>query len=170
MENIMEFQLERGTQPAQDSTPSASMALESEPTIIPSILLSDQSIVEQGTQKRTIVGCFDQFVFPQFPATYPRFFITSWVTNAEGTLSELDLTMRIEQKGSVHVVHSSSINIPLGEERKFERTQMLAFAIPVPSITFPTPGVYTVLVFFNGEEVGKRDINVLQVAIKDPTV
>jgi hypothetical protein len=40
----------------------------------------------------------------------------------------------------------------------------MAFSVPVPLITFPTPGTYTVLVLLNGEEAGKRDINVLQVA------
>lgn len=145
----------------------SNMAIESEPSLIPSILLSDQSIVEQGTQKRSVVGCFDQFVFPQFPANYPRFFITAWVTNVEGTLTELDMTARIEQKDSAHVVFSSSIKLPLGEERKFERHQIMGFAIPVPMITFPTPGVYTVIILFNGEEVGKRDVSVYQVAIKD---
>ena len=146
------------------------MAIESEPSLVPSIFLSDLSIVEQGTQKRSLVGCFDQFGFPQFPANYPRFFITAWITNVEGKLTELDLTTRIEQKGSAHVVFSSSIKLPLGEGRKFERNQIVAIAIPVPMVTFPTPGVYTVLILFNGEEVGKRDVNVQQVAIENKTV
>jgi len=34
----------------------------------------------------------------------------------------------------------------------------------VLGITFPTPGTYRVLILLNGDEVGKRDINVLQVA------
>lgn len=143
------------------------MALESEPSVVPGIFLSDQSIVEQGTSKRSLVGCFDQFVFPQFPANFPRFFITTWVTNIEGMVSELDLTARIEQKGSVHVVFSTSLKIGLDHEKQFERNQIVAFAVPVPMITFPTPGIYTVVIFFNGEEVGKRDINVLQVAIEN---
>jgi hypothetical protein len=140
------------------------MPIESEPSIIPCILLSDLSIVEHGTQKRSLVGCFDQFAFPQFPANYVRFFITFWVSNIEGTISELDLTTRIEQTGSAHVVFSTSIKLPLGEERKFARNELMAFSVPVPGIGFPTPGTYRVLILLNGDEVGKRDINVLQVA------
>jgi len=49
------------------------MAIESEPTVLPSIFLSDLSIVEHGTQKRSLVGCFDKFTFPLFPANYPGF-------------------------------------------------------------------------------------------------
>ena len=156
-----DFPLETGIFLAQN--PSA-MPIESEPSVLPCILLSDLSIVEQGTQKRSLVGCFDQFAFPQFPATYLRFFITFWVTNIEGVVSELDLTTRIEQTGSAHVVFSSSVKLPLGEEKRFARTEIMAFSVPVPGITFPTPGTYRVLILLNGDEVGKRDINVLQVA------
>lgn len=132
------------------------MALESEPSVIPGIFLSDLSIIEQGTQKRSLIGCFDNFSFPQFPAQYPRFFITIWVTNIEGSLTEIDLTTRIEQKGSAHVVFSSSIKAQLNEEKKFERKNILAFSIPVPGITFPTPGTYTVVILFNGDEAGSE--------------
>ncbi|HAF13963.1 MAG TPA: hypothetical protein DCK99_09750 [Blastocatellia bacterium] len=140
------------------------MALESEPSVVPGIFLSDNSIIEHKTEKRSLIGCFDQFAFPQFPAKYPRFFITIWVTNIEGTLTQIDLTTRIEQKGSAHVVFSSSIKAELAEEKKFERKNILAFSIPVPGITFPTPGTYTVVILLNGEEAGKRDISVDQVA------
>ena len=140
------------------------MPLESEPSVVPGIFLSDLAIVEQGTQKRSLVGCFDQFAFPQFPAAYARFFLTVWVTNIEGTLSEIDLTARIEQKDSAHVVFSSSMKLPLGGEKNFKRDNILAFSVPVPGINFPTPGTYTVVVLLNGDEVGKRDFNVLQIA------
>jgi hypothetical protein len=140
------------------------MPIESEPTIVPGIVLSDLAIVEAGTQKRTLVGCFDQFAFPQFPAAYARFFVTVWVTNVEGKLSEIDLTTRIEQKGSAHVVFSSSAKLPLGGEKNFERNQLMTFSVPVPGLTFPTHGAYTVIILLNGDEVGRRDINVLQIA------
>jgi len=150
-----------GTVPAQTS---CLMALESEPSVLPAIFLSDNSITEQGTQKRSLIGCFDQFSFPQFPAKYPRFFITVWVTNIEGTLTKIDLTTRIQDQKSAHVVFSSSIKAELNEEKKFERDNILAFSIPVPEITFPTQGDYTVVILLNGEEAGKRDIKVLEVA------
>lgn len=140
------------------------MPLESEPSVVPGIFLSDNSITEQGTQKRSLIGCFDQFSFPQFPAKYPRFFITVWVTNIEGALTQIDLTVRIQEQNSAHVVFSSSIKAELHEETKFERENILAFSIPVPGITFPTPGTYTVVILINGEEAGKRDIKVKDVA------
>jgi hypothetical protein len=60
------------------------MALQGEPTVVPGILMSDVSIVEQGSQKRSIIGVFDQFVFPQFPVQIARFQITAWIANLAG--------------------------------------------------------------------------------------
>src|SRR5438552_969461 len=91
------------------------MPFQSEPTVIPAILLSDLAIVEQGSGKRSVIGSFDQFSFPQFPARYERFFITAWVSNLVGSLSELEMASRIEEKGSGHVIFSSSANL------KFEK-------------------------------------------------
>jgi hypothetical protein len=140
----------------------SAMPLQSEPSVISGILLSDMSIVEQGTQKRSIIGCFDQFIFPQFPVQIARFWITTWITNLAGSLSEMELTSRIEEKGSAHVVFSSSTNIKFPAETPLDPTNTMALSTPVVGIIFPKPGVYTILLLLNGDEVGKRDIHVRQ--------
>lgn len=140
------------------------MPLDSEPSVIPGIFFSDGSIVEQGTQKRSLIGCFDQFAFPQFPATYPRFFITFWITNAEGTVTHLEITTRIQDKGSGHVVLSSATKVEFEGEKKITRDEIMALSLGVPSISFPIPGIYTVLILIDGEEAGSRDFRVLQVS------
>jgi hypothetical protein len=138
------------------------MALESEPTVLPAILLSDLSIVEHGTGKRSIVGCFDQLAFPQFPVQLGRFFVTAWLSNLEGKVSSMELTCRIEEKASAHVVFSSSTTIQFGAEHQFARDNIMALATPIQGALFQKPGVYTILLLLNGEESGKRDFNVLQ--------
>jgi Family of unknown function (DUF6941) len=138
------------------------MSLDSEPSVLPAIVFSDSIIVEIGTQKRSIIGSFDQFAFPQFPAAYGRFFITVWIANMQGTLSEMDITVRIEQKGSAHVVFSTTLKIPFGAERPFERHNVMVFSIPVPQVTFPSSGTYTASVRINAEPSGEKDFNVIQ--------
>jgi hypothetical protein len=154
-----EISLARGIIPAQTPPP---MALQSEPTVISGILMSDVSIVEQGTQKRSVIGCFDQFVFPQFPVQIGRFWVTAWITNLAGSLSEMELTTRIEEKGSAHVVFSSSTTIKFPAETPLDPTNTMALSTPVVGVIFQKPGIYTILLLLNGEEVGKRDINVRQ--------
>ena len=136
------------------------MALKSEPTAVPAILLSDASIVEHGTGKRSVIGSFDQFTFPQFPATYGRFFVTAWISNIVGTLSDLELTCRIEEKTSAHVVFSNSDRVEFRPERMFDQSTILATAIAVQGVVFPKAATYTIVLLINGEKVGERDFNV----------
>jgi hypothetical protein len=136
------------------------MPLKSEPSLVPGILMSDVSIVEAGSNKRSVVGCFDQFIFAQFPAAYGRFFVTAWISNLVGTLSELELTCRVEQKGSGHVVFSNSIRLNFPSEQKFEASGILATAMPVQGVVFQQPGIYTIVLLLNGEHVGHRDFAV----------
>lgn len=155
------FTLEPGTVRAQTSS---LMALKSEPSVVPGILMSDLSIVEHLTQKRSIIGCFDQFIFPQFPVTLGRFWVTAWISNLAGTLSALELTCRIQEKGSAHVVFSSSTNMQFPQETALDPTNTLALSAPVEGIVFPKPGVYTIVLLLNADEVGSRDIQVKQAA------
>jgi hypothetical protein len=152
------FPLEAGINPAQSSLP---MPLKSEPVAISAILLSDSSIVEQGTQKRSVIGCFEQISLPKLPSPYGRFWVTAWISNIVGTLSEMTLTTRIQEK-SGHVVFSSGTKIQFPRETSFDNTVTLAFSTPIDGITFPRTGIYTIVVLLNGEEVGKRDFNVLE--------
>jgi hypothetical protein len=136
------------------------MPLQSEPTVIPGILLSDLSIVEHGTNKRTIVGCFDHLMFPQFPATYGRFFVTTWIANLAGSVSQIELTCQIEEKISGHVMFSTASTLNFETPHTFEQTQVVALGVPVLGIVFQKAGLYTVIMLLNGEEVGRRDFNV----------
>ena len=131
------------------------MPLKSEPTIVPGILLSDLSIVEGGTNKRTIVGSFDQFAFPQFPATYGRFFVTAWIANLAGTVSQLELTLRVEEKGSAHVMFSTSTKLNFPSPQTFDQTTVMALAVPVMGVVFQRPGLYTIVLLVDGEEAGR---------------
>ncbi len=133
------------------------MPLKSEPSVLPGILLSDVSIVEAGSNKRSIVGCFDQFEFPQFPAAYGRFFVTSWISNMVGTLSEIELTCRLEAKGSGHVVFSNSNRVVFPAEQTFDGKTIAATSIAVQGVVFQQPGTYTIVLLLNGDKVGERD-------------
>lgn len=140
------------------------MSIDSEPTLTQGILLSDLSIVEQGTQKRSIIGCFDQLNFRQFPVKIGRFFITAWVTNVQGSVNELDFTIRIQEKSSAHVVFSSSSKINFHEQQNFERDKVLAISTPVVGMAISNPGIYSVVLILNGDEIGSRDFQVRLVA------
>jgi hypothetical protein len=136
------------------------MPLKSEPSVVPGILLSDVSIVEAGSGKRSIIGCFDQFLFPQFPAAYGRFFVTAWISNMVGTLSSLEVTCRLEAKGSGHVVFSNATRVEFEGEQKFDPQTTAATSIQIPGVVFQQAGIYTIVLLLNGDKVGERDFPV----------
>jgi hypothetical protein len=70
------------------------------------------------------------------------------------------LTTRIEEKGSAHVVFSSSANVQFEKETTLDPTKILALNTGVVGINFQKPAVYTIVLLLNGEEVGKRDFHV----------
>jgi hypothetical protein len=145
-----------------DATPTLhAMTLKSEGTVVPSILISDVSIIEHGTGKRSIIGCFDQFAFPQFPASYGRFWVTTWISNLVGTISELNITCRIEQQGTGHVIFSNSAKLKFPTEQTFERSGIFAGGMAVQGAVFPQPGTYKIVILLNDQEVGHRDFNVI---------
>jgi hypothetical protein len=136
------------------------MSLKSEGAVVPGILISDVSIVEHQTGKRSVVGCFDQFIFPQFPATYGRFWVTLWISNLVGTLSELNITLRIQQQGTGHVIFSNTANLKFPAEQTFERDKVFGAAMMVQGAVFPQPGTYTIVILLNDQDVGSRDFSV----------
>jgi hypothetical protein len=152
------FALEDGILSAQSV---GDMPLKSEPAVVPGILMSDVSIVEAGTSKRSIVGSFDQFSFKQFPAAYGRFFVTTWIGNMVGTLTEMELTCKIEQKGSAHCIFSNSQHVNFPTEQTFDGKAILATSIAVQGVVFEQPGTYTIVILLNGDKVGERDFNVV---------
>src|SRR5207248_11293482 len=115
--------------------------LKSEITNVTRILLSVLSIVERCTNQQIIVGSFDLFAFPQFPTTYGRFFVTDLIANLAGTVSQLELTLRVEEKGSAHVMFSTSTKLNFPSPQTFDQTTVMALAVPVMGVVFQRPRV-----------------------------
>jgi hypothetical protein len=87
-----------------------------EPALVPGITLSDLVIREAGSNKPSLIGCFQAFNFPQFPARSGRFFATISITNLGGKIEELNATCRLEVAGTGHVVSSTSVKVQFAPE------------------------------------------------------
>jgi hypothetical protein len=78
-----------------------------EPLLMPGIILSDLVIREAGSNKISLIGCFQRFQFPQFPFSTGQWFATVGVTGIRDATS-FNVTARIEVADSAHVVSSTS--------------------------------------------------------------
>jgi hypothetical protein len=132
-----------------------------EPALIPGINLSDLVIREAGTNKSSLIGCFQAFNFPQFPARIGRFFVSVSVTNLRGNPKELNATCRLEVAGTGHVISSVSVKVQFAPENPPLDPRMgIDLAFPFMNVGFSEAGRYTFVVLVDNEEVGRRNIEV----------
>ena|ERR1035441_6098358 len=125
-----------------------------------SIVLSDLVICEGGTGKNSLIGCFNNYNFPHFPAAPPAFFITAALTNLDPTVKEFDVTARIEDPSNGMVLTSVGAHIQLREPIVLTKEAVIEVPIPGMPFIFQKPGKYLVIILVNNSEAGKRSLTV----------
>ena len=139
-----------------------------EPVLIDSIILSDSVIREQGTNKISLIGCFNQFNVKKFPFNTPPFYITTCITNLKGKITGvINVTAIIEQPQSGHVLASVPGRLQFAEGSPPIPNNMI-FEIPFPVVPFriPAAGIYSIKILFNKQELGHRPLTVNQIKQK----
>jgi hypothetical protein len=148
------------------------MADSSEPALLPAIIFCDQVIKEDGTGKLSLIGCFQGFVFKAFPARKGRFFVVVAVTNLRGQLKELNVTVRIEDPKSGHVLSSSGGHLQFtgreGEVPTLQPSMVLELPIPMTNVTFPQAGTYSAVVLVDNELLDRRNFGVVAITSAGP--
>ena len=135
-----------------------------EPVLVNSIILSDLVIREQGTNKISLIGCFNQFNANKFPFNTPPFFVTAAITNITGKVEgAMSVTAIVEEPKSGHVLSSTPGRLQFSKDSPPIPNSMI-FEIPFPVVPFTIPkaGNYAVKVLFNNQELGKRPLTVNQ--------
>jgi hypothetical protein len=134
-----------------------------------SIVLSDLVICERGTGKNSLIGCFNNYNFPGFPAAPPRFFITVALTNLHPSVKEYDVTARIEDPLNGMVLTSVGAHIQLTEPTNLTKETVIEVPIPGMPFIFQKPGNYLIVVLVNNTEAGKRNLTVSSInALANP--
>jgi len=141
--------------------------MDTEPVISPSILFSDLTVRESGTDKVSLIGTFSQFNAPRFPFIAPPFHVTVLLTNIRGPIEGLPVTIRIEAEGSGHVVQSVSAPVPIPATHSLTDIAQIVFGIPPTQ--YQAPGSFEVLVLVRNEAIGKRPLFVKPVVSSTTT-
>ena len=132
-----------------------------EPVVLDAIMLSDSTIREAGTNKLSLIGCFSFFNASVFPFPAPNFFVTPLITNLSGLQKRINLTVRIEDPNSGHVVVSASGKLEVaGEGQEFPRTFICDRSFPIVGVIFPEAGMYKIQILVNSEPIGNREFEV----------
>lgn len=131
--------------------------MEIEPALAPNIILSDSAIREVGTNKISLIGTFHNVNVPVFPFNI-LFFVTPSISNLRGKLDRAKVAIRIEDKSSSLVVASAAIEI--GSPNDIKPSDVVQIPIPI-GCSFGSAGLYSVVVLFQNEVIGSRDLTVL---------
>ncbi len=142
--------------------------------VVAFVALSDGAIREHLTLKLSLIGCFHALHFKKFPTPPRTMFATITLTNIPLGTTKLALTVRVEEEGTGHVLCSVSSN-PVTVDMKHSpdagsfdvRKVLFDIPIRIPSISFPKPGTYSVVVLGNNEQLTARNL-IIGAAVQPP--
>lgn len=119
------------------------------------ILLCDQTIIEAGTGKASLIGVFDDFVVPPVPSsTRP---CTVFVQLADG-IGEHSIEIEVHdlEKGTVLARGTMGIEITWKE-----RPAKHNLIIPMPPIPVSHAGEYDLVIFAGNQEIDRQKFAVV---------
>jgi len=128
---------------------------------VKAILICDQIIHEFGTNKKSLIGIFEDIHITAFPHSYPRIAVYVNLTDAHG---KYILELRLVNSADNSVIGSGKtpevqIDNPL---------RTCEFALQIQNLVFRNPGVYEFQVFANGDLVATKAFNVKRVRVGPP--
>jgi len=125
---------------------------------VKAILICDQIIHEFGTNKKSLIGIFEDIHFAKFPAHYPRIAIYVNLTDAHG---EYVLEMRL--------LSNTGDEIGRGRTPTVKIDNPLAtceFALQIQNLVFPNAGQFEFQIFANDSFLASKAFRVKQVDAK----
>ncbi len=123
--------------------------------ILKAILLCDQTLVEEGTHKRTLIGIFDRIKASQFPSVHPSMSIYVQFREIEGTF---DFALELFDLTEGRVLHRAVIQAYQVQDRS--RDCELVFNLF--SVKFDHAGDYEFRIFVNDTVFGQKSFKILK--------
>ena len=122
--------------------------------ILKAMLLCDQTLIEEGTHKRSLIGLFDRIKVSQFPSTHPSMSVYVQFREIEGAfLFSLELYDLTEGK-----IMNRSVIKDFKVENKSRDCEMVFNLL---SVRFEHPGEYEFRIFMNDLVFGQKSFSVL---------
>jgi len=125
---------------------------------VPSVLamlVCENIIIEAVTNKKTLVGVFNQIQNSQFPAPFGPFWIYARLADAEG-----DYVLRLEL---VHLETNKKILSASGMDVHVpNRLGPHELSLNIQRIFFELPGTYEVLLYANDVWIGRTTVSVVK--------
>ncbi|MHC4955975.1 MAG: DUF6941 family protein [Planctomycetota bacterium] len=123
---------------------------------VKAVLVCDQIIHEFRTNKKSVIGIFEEIHLRKFPAQYPRIAVYVNLTDAHG---EYVLEMRLlnEKREEFGRGQTPSVKIE-------DPLATCEFALQIQNLVFPKPGKYEFQIFANGDFIATKTFRVRKTA------
>lgn len=128
------------------------------PTLL-SLLICDYAIIEQGTQKPTLVGLFESINAESVPINQKLGFFAQ-LTDLEGEYSFTMVVVRLTPNGEEVVAKGGTQNITVTD-----RLMNVNIALNLPTTTFPAFGKYEFQFFSNESFLGRAVLHCRKVGV-----
>jgi hypothetical protein len=125
---------------------------------IKAILICDQIIHELGTNKKSLIGIFEDIHMLKFPSTHPRIGVYVNLTDAHGEYA-IEVRMLGTDRKEIARVPPQTVRIdnPL---------KTCELALQMQNTPFKEPGKYEFQIFANGELLATKGFNVRQAKLQ----
>ena len=121
--------------------------------ILVAIILCDMVIVDEATQKRSLIGMFNNITVNALPVNYPKMVLFFSFTNWKG---KKKITLRIKDPNGNTVTQADI------EHSHANPVGVLEFNFNIDSLPLCHPGVYDIDILVNGDPMGLRQFQVIR--------
>ncbi len=123
--------------------------------ILKAMLLCDQTLVEEGTHKRTLIGLFDRIKATQLPTVHPAMSVYVQFREIEGVF---DFTLEL-----FDIEENKSLNRALIRQYKVQdRSRDCELVFNLMSVKFGHEGEYEFRIYVNENIFGQKSFKVLK--------
>lgn len=129
-------------------------AIEVKP-ILKAMLLCDQTLVEEGTHKRSLIGLFDRVKVPVFPTVHNSMSVYVQFREIEGTF---DFTLELHDIAEDKTLHKAVVN----RFNVKDRSRDCELVFNLLSVRFLHAGEYEFRIFVNESVFGQKSFQVVQ--------
>ena len=122
--------------------------------ILKAMLLCDQTLIEEGTRKRSLIGLFDRVKAPQFPTVHGSMSVYVQFREIEGVF---DFMLELYDLAEDKALHKAMVKSFKVEQKS--RDCELVFNLL--SVRFQHPGDYEFRIFVNDSIFGQKSFQVI---------
>jgi hypothetical protein len=123
-----------------------------EKPMLVAMIICDQIITEAGSNKKSIIGCFNNIISASFPCVHPTFFVFVALTNGRGSfkakskcINEADNSVIFEVGGPITIL---------------DPMQTVEMGFKLVNLSFPKPGIHAIQFWCDDELLMPKRFNV----------